>query len=381
MGLQDCHNMLRCERKMKRKRIPQSDEAYVRDAHLQWWYFDATFQDGHRLLTYFLPGFRGTIENQVPDQPFLNAVLKTPGGEILREPRSFPPSEFLPRPGDFGASFGEDCSVTFEKGANPNGLGCYILKAKAGRLGYDLTLLPDIPPWSPFGPRARIPRWWMMLARRSISTRDYFHYAPFVPRGRMEGRITLDDEPFHVRGTGYHEQGRLSFPLYEFTEAWYWLHIEHSPWTILTGTAVHPPGYLKPKKETRGGFAFVQEDGKCLLAIADPSGLLVSWKRIDKHAPEAEGDVNMAWDAEVRLSRPGLVLNATVRSGEVLECMPFYYHGETPVKPYWSQSIARAEVQVLQGARRVAFETECVLETMVSGGTGDLRRVRHVDRA
>jgi hypothetical protein len=365
---------------VKRKTIPQSEEAYAQDAHLQWWYFDAIFQDGHRLLTYFLPRFRGMIENQAPDQPFLNVVLKRPDGAIIREPRSFPLSEFLPQPGDFGASFGEDCSVTFERGANENGLGCYILKATAGRLGYDLRLLPDIAPWSPFGPRASIPRWGMMVARRSLSTRDYFHYAPFVPRGRMEGRISLDDESLHVGGTGYHEQGRLSFPLYEFTEAWYWLHIEHPPWTILTGTAVHPPGYLKPKKETRGGFAFVQKEGKCLLATADLSGLLVNWKRIDKRPPQPGGDVNMAWDAEVRLSRPGLVLRATVLSSEVLECMPFYYHENTPIKPYWSQSVARAEVRILHGARTVRFETECVLETMVSGGSGNPRTARHPDR-
>ena len=100
----------------------------------------------------------------------------------------------------------------------------------------------------------------------------------------MEGRMVLDGEAFDVRGTGYHEQGRFSFPLYEFTEAWYWLHIEHPPWTILTGTGVHPPGLLKPKKETRGGFACVLKEGKRLLATADISGLLVNWQRIDKHA-------------------------------------------------------------------------------------------------
>jgi hypothetical protein len=189
----------------------------------------------------------------------------------------------------------------------------------------------------------------------------------------MEGEITLDGQPFHVRGTGYHEQGRLSFPLHEFTQAWYWLHIEHSPWTILSGTAVHPPGLLKPRKETRGGFVFVQKAGKRLLAAADISGLLVNWKSIDKHAPQPGAVADMAWDAEVRFRRRGLVVDASVRSTEVLECMPFYYHEETPVKPYWSQSVARAEVSILQGAERVEFETECVLETMVSGGTGNLR--------
>ncbi len=358
---------------MKRKRIPQSEAAYAPDAHLQWWYFDAAFDDGHRLLTYFLPGFKGRIGNQGMDQPFLNVVLKRPDGTIIREPRSFPTSEFFPRTGDFGARFGEDCSATFKKGPDEDDLGRYILEAKAGRLGYELELSPDTPPWSPFGPPARIPRWAMMLARRSISTQDYFHYAPFVPRGRMEGRMVLDGEAFDVRGTGYHEHGRLSFPLHEFTEAWYWLHIEHPPWTILTGTAVRPPGRLKPKKETRGGFAFVQKGGKRLLAISDPSGLFVSWKRIDKHAPQPDGEMNMAWNTDVRLSRPGLVVQARVLSTEVLECMSFSYHKETPITPYWSQSVAKAEVSIRHGSTRVEFEAECVLETMVGGGVGKLK--------
>jgi len=353
---------------MKRRKIPQSDAAYAPDAHLQWWYFDAAFDDGHRLLTYFLPGFKGRIENQGVDEPFLNVVLKRPDGAIIREPRSFPPSEFFPKTGDFGARFGEDCSATFEKGPDEEDLGRYILEAKAGRLGYELVLTPDTPPWSPFGPPAHIPRWGMMLARRSISTQDYFHYAPFVPRGRMEGRMVLDGEAFDVRGTGYHEQGKLSFPLYEFTEAWYWLHIDHSPWTILTGTAVHPPGLLKPKKETRGGFAYVRKEGKRLLAAADISGLLVNWQRIDKHAPRPGAEMSMAWNTDVKLSRPGLVVHARVLSTEVLECMPFYYQKETPVTPYWSQSVAKTEVSILHGSTRVEFETECVLETMVSGG-------------
>jgi hypothetical protein len=212
----------------------------------------------------------------------------------------------------------------------------------------------------------------MMLARRSIATQDSIHYAPFVPRGRMEGRIILDGKAFAVRGTGYHEHGSLSFPLHEFTEAWYWLHIEHPPWTILTGTSVHPPGLLKPRKETRGGFAFVQKGGQRLLATADLSGLLVNWHRLDKRAPPPGGETNMAWNAEVRLARPGLRIQANVRSGEVLEYMPFSYHEKAPRAPYWSQSVARAEVGILHGRKRIEFDSECVLETMVSGGTGKL---------
>jgi hypothetical protein len=98
----------------------------------------------------------------------------------------------------------------------------------------------------------------------------------------------------------------------------------------------------------------------------------VNWQRIDKHAPRPGAEANMAWNADVRLSRPGLAVQARIQSNEVLEHMPFTYREETPVAPYWSQSVARAEVDILHKGRRVEFETECVLETMVCGRTGNL---------
>ena len=115
------------------------------------------------------------------------------------------------------------------------------------------------------------------------------------------------------------------------------------------------------------------KEGRRLLATADISGLLVNWQRIDKHAPQPGAEINMAWNTDVRLSRRGLLVQAKVLSTEVLECMPFSYHEETSVTPYWSQSIAKAEVSILQGESRFEFETECVLETMVSGGVGKLK--------
>ncbi len=78
----------------------------------------------------------------------------------------------------------------------------------------------------------------------------------------------------------------------------------------------------------------------------------------DRQARASAGrrESTMAWNTDVRLSRPGLTVQARVLSTEVLECMPFSYHEETPVTPYWSQSVAKAEVSIRQGTRRVEFE-------------------------
>jgi hypothetical protein len=352
---------------MKNRKISQKDEAYAPDAHLQWWYFDAAFEDGHRLLTFFLPRSTGSVGQQPADQPFLDIVLKPPFGEILRERRSFSPQEFAPRRGAFGASFGEGCSVDFEMGTDSRDLGRYLLKGQAGRIGYDLELVPDIPPWSPNGPSGQLSRPAMMLARRSLFTQDYFHYAAFVPRGRLKGQIVVDGKPLHVRGSGYHEQGRNSFPLSEFAKAWYWLHIERPPWTILSGTVVPLPLFSRSKARAQGGFVFVQKGARRLMARRDPFGFAVRWTRFVHRSPEPHSEESLAWETRVRWIGPGLFLKADVVSREVLEHLHFDHSEKTPVQSHWSQTIAEAKVKILHGIRRMEFDTECILETMVTG--------------
>ncbi len=349
------------------KSLCQKEEAVAADAYLQWWYFDVNLDDGHRLLTFFLPRSAGRIEQHPEDQPFMDIALKRPGGEILREQQSFPLSEFVPRKGTFGANFGKECSATFENGTDTNKLGQYLLKAKTGRIAYDLRFTPDIPPWSPLGPKARIPRAAMMLARRSLFTKDYFHYAPFAPRGRVEGQIVVDDKPINVRGLGYHEQGRITFPLHEFAKAWYWLHIEHPPWTILSGTVIPLPLFSRSKPRTPGGFAFVQKGPRRLMALGDALGVHVKWSRFAHRAPVPDSEASMAWETTVKFRRPGLVLKVDVVSREILEHIPFNYYEKTPVQAYWGQTIAHARVRGLHGIKRVNFDTDCILETMVTG--------------
>lgn len=347
---------------------PQADGAYASDAKLQWWYFDAMLDDGHRFLTFFLPRFKGSIEGNVPDQPMLDIVLRKPDGETIRERRFFKPSELQASGDRFEASFGDDCSLRFEEGNRAGDYGCYHLSGSTARLGYELELLPELPPWAAASPSGRFPYPMMMIMRRSVRTSDYFHYVPLVPRGRLKGRITLDGKVLDARGRGYHEQGRLNFDLGGFVPVWYWLHIDHPPWTILSGTA-SPPGWLPRLKDPApGGIAYVQKGGKCLMAAFDVTGVLVDWPRIKKRDPEAMGEGSMAWEARVRFMRPGLRVKAELVSKDVLEYMPFEYIEKTPLRPYWGQTVADAEVEVIHGIRRIRFRTEALLETMVTGG-------------
>jgi hypothetical protein len=253
-------------------------------------------------------------------------------------------------------------------GTGERDLGRYLVKAKGDRLGYELELTPELPPWSPTSASGHFPHVFMMALRRSLFTRDYFHYVPFVPRGRLKGWITLDGKPLDARGIGYHEQGRINFDLSTFAPAWHWLHIEHPPWTILSGTAGPFPYIPRSGDGPRGGFAFIQKGDRCLMAAFDVTGLLVNWNRIVKRDPPAQGEQSMAWEASVRFMRPGLRVRAELVSKGVLEYIPFEFHEKTPVRPYWGQTITDARVEILHGFKRTTFRAEGVLETMVTGG-------------
>ena len=347
---------------------PAEEASYAPDAELQWWYFDAVLESGHRLLTFFLPRFAGSIEGNEPGLPMLDVALRSPEGETIRERRFFRPSELVASRDHFAAEFGREGSVAFEPAAEPGGLGRYRLRARTGKIRCDLEISPEVPPWAPTR-SGQLPRPLMMLLSRSLTTREYVHYVSYVPRGRLRGRITADGRILDARGVAYHEQGRMNFCLARLCTAWYWLHIEHPPWTILSGTLLPPPGVPRPRRGLLGGMGFVQKGGECLLAAFDPTGTLVRWPLMESQDPLArDGEKSMAWNAAVRLARPALSVRVALRSREVLEYVPFAYREPTPRHPSWGQTLVDAEVQIVHKLRKTRFTAQGVLETMVTGG-------------
>lgn len=346
---------------------PPDDGAYDPAATLQWWYFDAVLDDGSRLMTFLLPRFFGSVEGNPAGHPYLDIVLRAPGRGIVRETRSFAPADLAASTTRLRADLAGDCSLAYEPAGPEAPLGTYRLRARAGRIAYDLRIRPDLPPWAPAGGDGRFPRAFLALLRRSLRTRDVFHYVSLVPRGSLGGEITLDGAVHPVGGKAYHEQGRLNFPLGGFVPIWYWMHIEHPPWTILTGTAL-PPGWMRVRgRVPRGGVALVYEGDRCRIAACDFTGLLADWTRVRSRDPGARDERSMAWEAEVRLRRPGFRMDISVASQEVLAFVPFRYPAPSPTPPYWGQTVVAAQVTVRQGRRRTRFRAEGVLETMATG--------------
>jgi hypothetical protein len=346
---------------------PHSCGAYAPDAFLQWWYFDAVLENGLHFMTFFLPRFAGSVDGREPGLPMMEAVVREKSGKTIQERRFFRQEELQASPEKTETRFGDRCSIAFHKGGRGQELGQYRLRGETERIRYDLTLDPELPPWAPAGAGGNVPRALMVMLRRSLFTTDSAHYVPLVPRGTLRGTIAVDGEAVSVRGSGYCEQGRLNFPLGRFVPAWYWLHVEHPPWTLLSGTVDPPAWVARFRPGTVGGFARVQKGERCLLSAFDFTGLAVRWHGIRKRAPKASGEQSMAWEAGVRLQRPGLRVTAELVSRDLLVFVPFGYREEAAGSPYWGQTVADVSVEVQEGGTRTRFQCEGILETMVTG--------------
>jgi hypothetical protein len=352
--------MLRSRLFGRRGRVGYEHDAYTPDAVVQWWYLVGRPANGWLLSTYLLPRGLGDSVGHPSDSPVLGIVLRSPDGQIMRERSFFTPEQLSARSDRLQVELGKRCRLSFD-GATRR----FNFAASVGRLAYELELVPELAPWTPFSKAGKAPRAIQALLRKDLFTRDYLQYASFVPRGRLSGRILIDGEQLDASGTAYHEKGSISYPLCEMLPVWRWLHIEHDGWTVLAGSGA-PPSWV-PVGRIRGGIAFVAKEDRQLMSLFDPTGLLVRWQVLSWAKPPYPGSPPLAWDVEARLRRPGLQIGLRLESLEVLDSMSFEHSPPTPERPYWCQTVAEAAVELRHGRHREAFTTEAVLETMVTG--------------
>lgn len=352
---------------------PQSDAAYDSGAAFQWWYFDSQLASGHRLLTFYTMNAPG-IETFG-----LNLVLRAPDGTLVKDPRYFPKSAFVPDAGTFGGWFGEGSEAHFEPSGN-GGLGVYRLSARGERIRYELDVLPDAPPFSPLGDEGELPSALIAGSKllgggRDLLRRDRFRYTRFVPRGRLRGTIWCDGIPIDAVGRVYHEHGMYTFPMGHVSSAWFWLHVANEEWSLISGSLVAPGleyGHSPFAKETFGGYVYALRGRERLMSTIDFSGALVNWRRVRMRDPRARGRMSMAWGLDAVFRRPGLAIEVDVDSHDELE---YFSIDPTPEdEPFWGQTVARAKVTVTEygpfSRSRTRFVADAVLETMRNARVG-----------
>ena len=100
----------------------------------------------------------------------------------------------------------------------------------------------------------------------------------------------------------------------------------------------------------------------------DYTGLMTRWTNIEMREPQAQGELSMVWNTDIKMAKPGLKVTAKLRSNDTLIYKVLDENPIPGVEQYWSQTVAKAEVEIIRGSglnrKTISFEADAVVETM-----------------
>lgn len=323
--------------------------------YLQWWYFDAEFENGYHVMAIMLPHTFGRIESDGngPD-PAITLTITDPDYRNHHS-REYYPGELS------GAS--DRMVVTFGRNRMEYREGRYRLFIRQEGIGCELEFLPRLPPWAPIPGRGGYmtsPLLW--LSRMAWSKGRYFHYASLIPRGRVKGKLILPGGEMEVKGRGYHEQGRTNTALPSMFTYWYWTRFYLGDWTFIFPVAESPRRTLHAKM--RALLIYYKEEP--VADIFDVSGIFLK-HRIHDYRDHPGSGRRIPREATFWARRPGLRLRADMDLFH--ERVSFRYQpftGTPPLQPLWCQHLMRVRVDMRWKGRPINLEGTGVFETMLT---------------
>ncbi len=170
-----------------------------RPGSLEWWYFDAHLQDGSSLVTTFMTKPVAASAGEL--FPGVGVQFTLPGGEIINAFRPFPANAFR--------ASRDGCEVHIGPNWLQGDLHRYEFSLETPELAMHLTFTGLVPP-------ARIGTGEVRLGEC-----DRLGWLVAIPRGTVEGTITLRGQTQAVRGTGYHDHNWGSLPFEDYLQEWY----------------------------------------------------------------------------------------------------------------------------------------------------------------
>jgi hypothetical protein len=170
----------------------------------EWWYFDASFEDGHSAVAIIWPM---NYSKPWRRQCTLQLSIYTPEGDCHKE-YVFPSRKVL------SASY-DTCDVRvgdcFMRGSHPR----YEVRVGSGPLEVDLEFRATAPGWKPGAsvnylpfPRFRSMGWLVPL-----------------PRATVSGVLRYDGREVRVEGHGYHDHNWGEAPIFHMVDNWNWGHV------------------------------------------------------------------------------------------------------------------------------------------------------------
>ncbi|MDP9185254.1 MAG: hydroxyneurosporene dehydrogenase [Actinomycetota bacterium] len=191
----------------------------------EWWYFDATLDDGGKLVVVFL-----TKEFAAADKPLTPAIrldLTLPDGTSVQKIVELPAETF--------SASTEICDVRIGDNVFAGDLHSYTIRAHVEEVEVDVTLTGQVPAWRPET------GYWLF----GEEGEHFFAWLPSVPQGSVDATYRVGGDSRTVTGVGYHDHNWGNAPMLDLMHHWYWARGAAGPYSVIASyiTAEERYGY------------------------------------------------------------------------------------------------------------------------------------------
>lgn len=280
--------------------------------NLEWWYFDAHFDDGSTAVIIYLT--KPVLQRTDPLTPTVLLTIIRPDGKILR---NYPPLPSYPAHRFEAAR--QQCQVQI----GPNWVRCdlhrYELHAEDQDLGADLVFTGLVPPWRPGAGK-----WYY-----DEGLTRYFAWLSSIPYGQVTGTITYDGHTRSVSGTGYHDHNWSNVDLNRVLSHWYWGRAHLGDYTTIFVEMVATKAYGNQKVPV---FMLAKGD-QILLGGAEPLTLQTSEYTQHDSGKTYPRRLEYRWQTESE------TVHLTLRQPQLIEAISMLFS-----LPAWKRRLARLVV-------------------------------------
>jgi predicted secreted hydrolase len=189
----------------------------------EWWYFDFTLDDGSTMVVTF--NTKDVTRPQTPLAPILTFKLDRPDGTTAASTVSFNAADF--------AAARDRCDVRLGANTVRGDLRDYTLHLDLKDVQADLHLHGTVAPWRPGTGYMLFPG----------AAAHYFAWLPSVPRGTVEGSLTVGGVTRHLSGVGYHDHNWGDTSLLDLIHDWYWGRAQIGDYTVIASYIVTSDRY------------------------------------------------------------------------------------------------------------------------------------------
>jgi predicted secreted hydrolase len=180
----------------------------------EWWYFDFSLDDGSTLVVVFL-----TKDFTRPNAPLSPVVtFSFDGSDGTNVSRAV-----TAEASDFSAAK-DRCDVRIGACTAAGNLRDYTVHYEDADVSADLRLAGTVPAWRPGTGHA------------FFGEERFFAWLPSVPRGTVEGTLSIGGATRIVTGVGYHDHNWGNAPLLDLVHDWYWGRARIGDYTVISST-------------------------------------------------------------------------------------------------------------------------------------------------